>query len=414
MSALAFVGTTLSYGGDPVVRDVSLEVRAGELVGVVGPNGAGKTTLLRGVGGEARIEAGRVEIGGEPVGSLGARELARRVGVLPQSVTAESQFTAREFVAMGRHARRPRFGAERPQDRGVVEEALVRTDTLSLAEEPVTTLSGGDLQRLALAQALSQEPKVLLLDEPTSHLDVNHRLQILDLCRDLADGGMAVLGVFHDLDLAARYADRIAVLSEGRIVEDGTPRSVLRADVIGDVFGVRAVVGTDAATGAVSVTPILRDEDVVSAGRGRVLVVGGSGTGARLMRRLLLDGFDVALAGVAEGDTDYDVAEVLGIERVELPPFGQMDQAAETAVRGLAGRCDAVVVARTPFGRANVSNLRAAATAGKPLVLVGTMEGRDFTGGEATALWSGAVEAGAVVVEAEEDAVPGIEGVLPA
>jgi hypothetical protein len=160
----------------------------------------------------------------------------------------------------------------------------------------------------------------------------------------------------------------------------------------------------------VSVTPVLRDQDVTVASRGRVLVLGGSGAGAWLVRRLVLEGYEVCMAAVATGDTDDAVAEVLGVERVALPPFGAMDEDAERAVTDLASGADAIVVSRTPFGRANVANLRAVTRASAPTVLVGTIEERDFTGGEASTLWEKAATT-ATVVPDEEAAVRTIQEV---
>ena len=179
---LRYDGAAVGYDG-PVVTDASLDVRPVEIVGLIGPNGAGKTTLVRAVTGGARVLAGSVTVDGRPVGAYSRLELARLVGVLPQTVPSAFAFTARQFVEMGRHAHVSRFGDLSVKDRGVVEDSMALTDTAHIAEKPVDTLSGGDMQRLTLAQALAQQPSVLLLDEPTSHLDLNHRLQVLDLVR---------------------------------------------------------------------------------------------------------------------------------------------------------------------------------------------------------------------------------------
>jgi iron complex transport system ATP-binding protein len=221
---------------------------------------------------------------------------------------------------------------------------------------------------------------------------------------------MAVLAVFHDLDLAARYADRVAVVAGGRVGPVGTPLDVITTDMLRDVFGVRAVVGTDVVTGAVSVTPVLREEAVAGEPRGTVLVIGGSGVAAALMRRLVLAGWHVSAAALNVGDADQVVAEALRVEHVELPPFAPMDEAAENRVRELASAADAVVVAEVPFGHGNVANLRAALGSGRPVVLVGDIAGRDFTGGAAAALWNSARDGGARVVPDVEAAFRVLDG----
>ena len=396
-AALAYVGADVGYARERVVCAATLEVAAGEVVGLVGPNGAGKSTLLRAVTGDAELLGGELLLAGRDARTMQPIERARLVGVVPQQVTAAFSVPARDFVAMGRHPHLTRFAAPSAHDDAVVERVMRQTDTLRLAEKPTDALSGGDLQRLALAQALAQEPSLLLLDEPVSHLDLNHRMQILDLTRALADEGMAVLAVFHDLDLAARYADRIAVVADGRLGPVGPPAEVITTAMLRDVFGVRAVVGTDVVTGAVSVTPVLREESVAGEPHGRVLVVGGSGVAAPLMRRLVLAGWHVSAGALNTGDADQLVADALRVEHVELPPFAPMDAVAETAVRALAADTDIIVIAEVPFGHGNVANLRAAVESGKQLVLVGGVDGRDFTGGEAARLWHAAVAEGAHV-----------------
>jgi iron complex transport system ATP-binding protein len=212
-----------------------------------------------------------------------------------------------------------------------------------------------------------------------------------------------VLAVFHDLDLAARYADRISVIADGTAYPAAPPAEVIDAKMLRSVFGVRAVVGTDAVTGTVSVTPVLRENAVVSQRRGSVLVVGGSGVAAPLLRRLVLDGWSVRSAAVNVGDTDAQVADALGIAYAPLPPFASMDEAATRTVQAFASDADIIVVCEVPFGHGNVNNLEIAVRSARPLVLVGDIAGRDYTGGQAEALWAEALESGATRVESAAD-----------
>jgi len=399
---LAYAAADVGYAGVPVVRAAALSVRAGEFVGLVGPNGAGKSTLLRAITGDAELLGGTLSLSGTDASTLSSLQRARIVGVVPQQVTAAFALRSREFVAMGRHPYLARFAALSAHDDEVVDRVLALTDTARLADQLTDELSGGDLQRLALAQALAQEPSVLLLDEPTSHLDLNHQLQVLELVRSLAsDHGMAVLAVFHDLDLASRYADRIAVVADGHVGVADTPERIVTAGMLRGVFGVRAVVGTDPVTGSVSVTPVLREGAVPAETRGRVLVVGGSGVAAPLLRRLVLAGWKVSAGALNAGDADSVLAEALGLDYAAMPPFAPMDADAETRVEALVADADVVLVCEVPFGHGNVGNLTAAADAarsGKPVVLVGDIAGRDYTGGIAEGLWDAAVSAGAVLV----------------
>jgi iron complex transport system ATP-binding protein len=413
-ASLRYEAASVGYDA-PVVSDATLEVRPGEVVGLIGPNGAGKTTLVRAVSGGARLFSGSITVADRPVGAYSRTELACLVAVLPQSNPSAFAFTSRQFVEMGRHAHVSRFGDLGARDHAAVERAMALTDTASLSDRLVDELSGGDLQRLTLAQALAQDPSVLLLDEPTSHLDLNHRLQVLDVVRSLADEGLAVLAVFHDLDMAARYSDRLAVVAGGHVAEQGSPVEVLTQETLRRVFGVAAVIGTDAVTGSVQVLPVVRASATGTIGsRGqRVLVISGSGTGAAIMRRLVLEGFDVSAGALAEGDTDSAVAHALQLPLRDVPAFSLMTADDEAAVALAAADASAIVVAATPFGPQNLGNLRALAGSAARVVLVGEVtEAMDFSRGEAAALWDGLGRAGARACAGPRDVVRCIEEVL--
>jgi iron complex transport system ATP-binding protein len=410
---LRYEAATVGYDA-AVVSDVTLQVSPGEIVGLIGPNGAGKTTLVRAVTGGARLFSGAITVGERAVGAYSRTELARLVAVLPQTAPSSFAFTAKQFVEMGRHAHVSRFGDLGPLDHAAVDRALALTDTRELARRRVDELSGGDLQRLTLAQALAQEPSVLLLDEPTSHLDLNHRLQVLDVVRSLADGGLAVLAVFHDLDMAARYSDRLAIVAGGEVRSQGSPEQVLTRATLRDAFGVAAVIGTDPVTGTVQVIPVVRSEATAVAARGvRVHVVSGSGTGAALMRRLVLEGFDVSVGALSSDDTDGAVAGALGLQMREMAPFAAMTYEDEAAVHALAAVADVIVAVATPYGPENLGNLRAIAHRAAKTVLVGSMKpDMDFARGEATVVWDGLAGSGALACADPRDLVRCIEEVL--
>jgi iron complex transport system ATP-binding protein len=231
-----------AYEGRPVLRGVSLEARPGRVLGLLGPNGAGKSTLVRLAAGLLRPGRGRVLLEGRDLSAWSRRAIAQRVALLPQDSQPPPAFTAREVVSLGRTPHLGWLGAEGPHDRAVVARALELTDAGDLADRPVDELSGGERQRVLLARAIAQEPRVLLLDEPTLHLDLGHQVGLLDLVVRLArQGGLAVLAVFHDLNLAARSCDELALLSQGRLVAAGPPDEVLASPLVGEVYGVGLV-----------------------------------------------------------------------------------------------------------------------------------------------------------------------------
>lgn len=232
-------GYKSSDGQRPVLDRVDLRVSAGELVAVLGPNGSGKTTLLRVLAGTLRAASGAVHLFGRPVERWSRAEIARRVAVLPQSLELPVGFTVAEVVAMGRipHSRGA-FGSG-PDDERAVEGALRDADAVDLAPRPVTELSGGERQRVLVAMALAQEPALLLLDEPTLHLDLAHQLALVRTLERLARARkLAVVAVLHDLNLAAAHADRCLLLDGGRLIPAGTATRAIDPDLARRAFGV--------------------------------------------------------------------------------------------------------------------------------------------------------------------------------
>lgn len=236
-------GVCCAYGAEPVLEGVRLRVVPGELVALVGPNGAGKTSLLRALAGLLAPRRGAVWVGGREVRSLGAAERARSLAVVPAEGVGDAQLAVEEAVALGRLPHRGPLAALTPTDRAAVRWALAATGLAGLADRPLCRLSGGEAQRVLLARALAQEPRVLLLDEPTAHLDLGHQAAFLGLVRRLAaERGLAAVAALHDLNLASLYADRLLLLHRGRVVAAGAPAAVLTAERVGRVYGVAVLV----------------------------------------------------------------------------------------------------------------------------------------------------------------------------
>lgn len=249
---------TLRYPGSErnALDGVSFAVEPGSLFAVLGPNGSGKSTLTRVLLGAQRPGAGSVELDGRRVDEWNRRELARGVGAVAQSEPLPFPMTVRELVSMGRYAHLGPLESEGPRDREAVEAALERCDVTGLAERLVQTLSGGELQRVRIARALAQQPRALVLDEPTSSLDIRHEMGILELLRGSAECGITVLLITHHLDLAARYADRILLLNGGRVAAEGTPETVLTPETVQAVYGWPVAVERDGLTGSPRVIPL--------------------------------------------------------------------------------------------------------------------------------------------------------------
>jgi iron complex transport system ATP-binding protein len=256
MSAL-LTGHNLSfaYDGRPVLHGVSLAIEAGEFVGLIGANGSGKTTLLRILLGLLSA-SGEVWLCGDRLESLDRREVAKRATMVPQDTRIDFAFTAREIVAMGRAPYLGRFRPEAVADKEAIAHAMCETGTEGLAERPVTELSGGERQRVHLARALAQETRVILLDEPTANLDLAHQYEALELVLEFTRSGGAALAAIHDLSLAARFCDRLLLLSEGMIVAAGLPSEVITESNLARHFALRASVRSDEETGGLIIYPL--------------------------------------------------------------------------------------------------------------------------------------------------------------
>lgn len=237
MSALLELrGVSASYGRRRVLHGVDLEVEAGEVVALLGPNGAGKSTLVAVVSKVVPFESGEVRVAGAALGSLDRRELARRLAVVPQAAALPEGFRVGEIVQMGRTPYLRPFAPPSAADEEAVGRALEATDAAALVDRRVEELSGGERQRVVLARALAQRPQLLLLDEPTSHLDLRHQVEVARSAQAAARAGVGVLFVAHDLNLAARLCDRVVLLSEGRVVASGPPERVLEPQRLSSVY----------------------------------------------------------------------------------------------------------------------------------------------------------------------------------
>ena len=263
MSALRFEAVEAELGGRPVLRGVDLALAAGEVVVLAGRNGAGKTTLLRVATRVVPASGGRVELLGRPLAAYSARELARSVAVVPQETGVPFPFRVAEVALMGRAPHLPLLGFESRDDVRRTQAALTRVGIAELAERSILEVSGGERQLAMVARALVQETPVVLLDEPTAHLDIARRLGLLALVRELAADGRAVLVVSHDLGLSARFADRIALLGEGRVLAAGPPAATLTPDLLRRTFGVEAevLVTSDGAPVIVPRRPVAVERD---------------------------------------------------------------------------------------------------------------------------------------------------------
>jgi iron complex transport system ATP-binding protein len=257
-SIIALRGVTFRYRSVAALDDVSVDLRRGEILGIIGPNGSGKSTAVRLMSGVLQPQTGSVLWHGRSLAHVRRADLARQLAVVPQDTAIEFPFSVLEVVLMGRAPHLGGFTFEGDRDIAAAEAALRRTATLHLAHRCIHELSGGERQRVTLARALAQEPQVLLLDEPGAFLDIRHAVEIYDLLRDLQVEGLTIATVLHDLNLAALYCERVALLHRGRLFRLGTPAEVITYAALTEVYETEVYVDLNDITGAVNVLPLSR------------------------------------------------------------------------------------------------------------------------------------------------------------
>lgn len=255
-AALTADAITVSYSRRPVLTDLSVRIPEGSLTMIIGPNGCGKSTLLHTFAGMLKPSSGSVRLGERPLTAFPAKHLARELALLPQSAIVPAGVRVSAMVGRGRYPYQRLLQQWSDADERAVGAAMVATGTADLADEFIDELSGGQRQRVWLAMLLAQETPIMLLDEPTSFLDIAHQYELLELLRTQHDAGKTQVVVLHDLDQAARYASHLIVMEQGRVVTAGDPQTIITTDLLRDVFGLDALVAADPVTGTPSVHPL--------------------------------------------------------------------------------------------------------------------------------------------------------------
>ena len=320
----------------PVLANVDLDFGRGQFIALLGPNGAGKTTLLRTLSRHLKPLAGKIEILGQDLHAMSALDLARAVAVCLTDNAKPPLLSVAEFVALGRYPHTGFMGRLSSHDTAVVDRALTSVAAGDLAGRLVEQLSDGERQKVVLARALAQEPKLMLLDEPTAHLDLKHRIEVMGILRNLCrDSGLTVVASLHDIDIAAKVADRVVLVQQGGISDFGLPEAVLTSDKVGQLYGLKAA-DFDGHLGGIEFHGDGRS--------GKVFVIAGGGSGATLFRLLSKKGLAIETGVLADGDLDSYVAAALGANSFVRSACALDDTglAIDDALAALRG-CDLVV-----------------------------------------------------------------------
>ena len=399
-------GLRFSYNNDvPLLDGIDLTIHRGEVLAIVGPNGSGKTTLLKNISGVLSPQVGTVYLDMIRLTNLSSAELARRLAVVEQEREVGFDFAVREIVALGRLPHRGRFTRETRTDRQWIERAMELADVGTFAERSIYELSGGEKQRVFLAMALAQNPRVLLLDEPTTYLDINYQIQIMEIIRQQAKAGLSIVMAIHDLNLAAQYADQVAILHQGRLLAIGKPTDVLTAANIKRVFQTDVVVSKSPVTNSVYITPVPQKLTAPTA-LGKLHIICGGGSGVSVLHALA-GRFSLSVGVISPLDSDFQVAQHLGVKLITEAPFAPISPRAYKENLAAMRSSDGVVICETPFGPGNLPNLKATLELeNKASIYVlnpGGIEKRDYTGGQATKMIHQLMRSGAVPIEGEQE-----------
>lgn len=412
LAAVTLRSLGIRYGSRQALSEIDLEVQPGEFVALAGPNGSGKTTLIRAVLGFLAPSEGSVELFGDSVDGLKPRERARLTAWVPQDEAPRDDVPLLDYVLYGRYAHQGMLEGESEEDRRLAHALLSEVGLGDRVRDGILSISGGERQRVILARALAQEPRLLLLDEPTSHLDIGHQLDVLGRVRTAArERSMAVLAALHDLNLAARFADRIVVLARGRIVANGPPSTVLSEAMLRRVWGVAAELRRDPRTGTPFLIPYPLPTSAPtgepSGGHRPVHVVGGGGAAGPYLRTLTDAGLPVTVGVLNLLDTDGETAQALSVPMVQEVPFAPLSEEVRRQHRKQLDEAAEIVVTPFAVGPSNLANLEDLIpyAGGKPIYLVARppIGERDFAQGSATRAYAELVTKGAVEVQGVEE-----------
>ncbi|MCW8892037.1 MAG: ABC transporter ATP-binding protein [Deltaproteobacteria bacterium] len=396
-----------AFAEHTIFEQLNFNVNKGEILSIIGPNGCGKSTLLRLLRGNLRASSGNITWDAVPVRDIPTKTLARKVAIVPQSTHIDFPYKVHEVVAMGRYPHRKSLLSFADKiDRQSIRHALAICDILNLAERPVTELSGGELQRVLVARALAQSTEVLFLDEATSHLDIDHRLELCELLIRLnREQGTTVVQISHDLDLAAAVSQRILLLTEhGKIAGIGTPVEVMTATNLHRVFRVDVKVEKNPFTGAPQILPMV-NASIHQLAKLKIHLICGGGSGKSLLRRLHLAKAQITVGPLNRGDSDEALATALSIETVREQPYSPYSKESLKSAGCLIDRAEILIVTTLWWGTGNLACLQLAHKAldqQKTVYLVGSQQEHDYTGGKAWDWICRLKQQGARIVDNEE------------
>lgn len=359
-------GLSCSIGDAQILSEISFRLNRGEIIGLIGPNGSGKSTLLKCILGFLNTGAGSIRILGDSLEELSNRSRAGRISYVAQDGPGDLSFSALEVVEMGAYRGIGRGGRSSADDRALAEKALDYVGLRHIRNRHFNHLSGGEGQLVLFARLLMQNTPVLLLDEPTSNLDIGHENTLLEMVEELTREGRGAVIAIHNLNLAAEYCSRLILLDRGGIVSQGDPAEVLTREHIESAYSTRVMIGRNKSSGAPSVHPV---RNYPQGGRKSFHIIGGAGSGINITRLLIRRGIQFT-AGIAHRlDSDAELWNSLEIPMVEIEPFSEIDDDSFSRAEKLCREADYTILCSFPVGRGNLRNLELAARASRLIIM---------------------------------------------
>lgn len=373
--ALEVEKLNFAYEEELTLKDISFNIKKGEFISIIGPNGSGKSTLLKNISNIYSPQSGSIKIYNNDIKKYGTRELAKNIALVPQDTIISYNFSVLDIVLMGRFSHLNRFEKEREEDFKIVYEALKKTNTFHLKDRNIDEISGGERQRVIIARALAQEPKIIFLDEPTSHLDINHQMELLNLLKILnKERKTTIILVIHDINLACRYSDKIILMNNGEIVSIGTPKEVVTRKNIEKTYGLNIIVEENPYTDSIYIVPLSLNNYIdQNKKKSRIHVIAGGGTGGEILSKLEEKGYNISIGVINIGDSDWQLGRKLSLNIIDEKPFSEISDKAFKENMKAIEKSYVVILSSIPYGRGNLKNLEAAYNAikmGKTVYLV--------------------------------------------
>ncbi|MFX1260053.1 MAG: ABC transporter ATP-binding protein [Promethearchaeota archaeon] len=383
---------SFNYGVKQVLDDISLQFGKGQLYGILGPNGSGKTTFLKILSGLLKLNYGKVIVDELDIKKLSSREIAKKIALVPQTSHIDFDFSVKEIVMMGRYAHVGRFSQESLKDKKIVDDILNQFDLIELKDRYFNELSGGEQQKVIIARAIAQQSKIILLDEPTTHLDINYQIEFMEMIKQYIKEGMIVVVVLHNLNLATQFCDKVVLLDEGRIKAFGSIEEIITRDNIKSVYKIDVIVRKNVFTNSIYITPLryevpsslqYKNGDKIK----KIHVVAGGGSALEILPKLKM--YDVSVGIINILDDDHTLASELDFKIISEAPFSPISRESSQKLKNLLKEIDIIVLTNLPFGKNNLENLKIINESNKPIIIFekDQIEVRDFTDGIATKIY---------------------------